>query len=77
MAATTTVTHYDAAVEMHAMRRAGMPGSGKNTHQIFSIDYDSLPPEARATIQLIFYIITGMSSDLRNAVQAAIKAAHP
>ena len=48
-----TTTKFDTAVEEHAMRKAGMLGSGKNANQVYSIDYDSLPPEARATIKLI------------------------
>ena len=41
------------AIEEHAMRKAGMLGRGNNTNQVYSIDYDSLPPEARTTIGLI------------------------
>jgi len=48
-----TVTHTDMAIEEHAMRKAGMLGTGKNTNRVYSIDYDSLPPEARETIKLI------------------------
>jgi len=48
-----TVTHYDRSIEEHAMRKAGMLGTGKNANRVYSIDYDSLPPEARATIKLI------------------------
>jgi hypothetical protein len=40
-------------LEEHAMRKAGMLGSGTNANRIFSIDYDSLPREARDTIALI------------------------
>lgn len=43
----------DMALEQHAMRRAGMLGSGTNANRVFAIDYDSLPPEARDTIKLI------------------------
>lgn len=48
-----TTTKRDMSLEEHAMRKAGMLGTGKNTNRIFSIDYDSLPPEARDTIKLI------------------------
>lgn len=48
-----TVTHYDRSIEEHAMRKSGMLGSGKNSNQVYAIDYDSLPPEARDTIKLI------------------------
>jgi hypothetical protein len=41
------------ALEEHAMRKAGMLGTGKNANRVFSIDYDSLPPEARDTIKRI------------------------
>lgn len=47
------VTHYDKAIEEHALRKQGMIGRGANENVLFSIDYDSLPPEARRTIQLI------------------------
>jgi guanyl-specific ribonuclease Sa len=43
----------DRDLEEHAMRRAGMLGSGKNANNIFAIDYDRLPPEAHETIKLI------------------------
>jgi ribonuclease T1 len=46
-------TKLDMDLEQHAMRRAGMLGSGKNTNRVFAIDYDSLPQEARDTIKLI------------------------
>jgi ribonuclease T1 len=46
-------TKLDMDLEEHAMRRAGMLGSGKNANRVFAIDYDSLPLEARATIKLI------------------------
>jgi ribonuclease T1 len=49
----TTNIKRDMALEEHAMRRAGMLGTGKNANRVFAIDYDSLPPEARATIKLI------------------------
>jgi ribonuclease T1 len=49
----TTTTKLDEALEEHAMRRAGMLGTGKNANHVFAIDYDSLPPEARDTIKLI------------------------
>lgn len=49
-----TTTHYDMAIEAHGLRRHGMLGRGVGMgNALFSIDYDSLPPEARATIQLI------------------------
>lgn len=51
-----THTKYDTTVEEHAMRKQGMLGSGKNANQMYSIDYDSLPHEARTTIARI---ITG------------------
>ena len=47
------VTHYDKAIEEHAMRKQGMVGRGPNANSVFSIDYKDLPPEARRTIQLI------------------------
>src|SRR5215472_2488758 len=47
------VTHYDQTVAEHAMRKAGMLGTGRNANQVYSIDYDSLPSEARDTIKLI------------------------
>jgi guanyl-specific ribonuclease Sa len=48
-----THTKLDMTLEEHAMRRAGMLGSGANANRVFAIDYDSLPPEARDTIKLI------------------------
>lgn len=48
-----TTSKYDMSLEEHAMRKAGMLGSGSNANRIFSIDYDSLPREARDTIALI------------------------
>jgi ribonuclease T1 len=48
-----TLAKYDMSLEEHAMRKAGLLGTGKNANQVYSIDYDSLPPEARATIKLI------------------------
>lgn len=49
----TTSVFRDTDTEQHAMRQAGMLGRGHNTHSVFSIDYLSLPPEARTTIGLI------------------------
>jgi guanyl-specific ribonuclease Sa len=48
-----THTQLDLSLEQHAMRRAGMLGTGHNANRVFAIDYDSLPPEARDTIKLI------------------------
>jgi guanyl-specific ribonuclease Sa len=49
-----TTTKFDQALEEHAMRKQGMLGRGKGMgNALFSIDYDSLPPEARNTIKLI------------------------
>lgn len=48
-----THTKKDMALEEHALRKQGMLGSGKNANTLFSIDYDSLPPQARDTIKLI------------------------
>lgn len=48
-----TTSKFDMSLEEHAMRKAGMLGTGTNTNRIFSIDYDSLPREARDTIALI------------------------
>ena len=48
-----TTSKFDMALEEHAMRKAGMLGTGRNANQVFSIDYDSLPAEARDTIRLI------------------------
>jgi ribonuclease T1 len=54
MPGTPVATEFrDAAVEDHAMRKAGMLGTGKNSNQVYSIDIDSLPQEARDTIKLI------------------------
>ena len=47
-------THIDEALEEHGMRRHGMLGRGGGMgNSLFSIDYDSLPPEARTTIARI------------------------
>lgn len=48
-----TTPKFDMALEEHAMRKAGMLGTGRNANRVFSIDYDSLPPEARDTVKLI------------------------
>lgn len=49
-----TTTHYDVAIEAHGLRRHGMLGRGVGMgNALYSIDFDSLPPEARSTIQLI------------------------
>ena len=49
-----TTTHIDQALEEHGMRRHGMLGRGGGMgNSLFSIDYDSLPPEARTTIARI------------------------
>lgn len=48
-----TTTKFDMALEEHALRKAGMLGSGSNANRVYSIDYHSLPPEARDTIKLI------------------------
>jgi hypothetical protein len=48
-----THTKYDMAIEEHGLRKQGMLGSGRNANTLFSIDYDSLPPQARGTIALI------------------------
>lgn len=48
-----STTKLDMTLEEHAMRRAGMLGSGTNSNRVFAIDYDSLPPEARDTIKLV------------------------
>lgn len=53
MPAPVTTTRIDIALEEHAMRKAGMLGSGSNANRVFSIDYHSLPHEARDTIALI------------------------
>jgi guanyl-specific ribonuclease Sa len=50
-----TTTRIDIALEEHAMRKAGMLGTGSNANRVFSIDYHSLPPEARDTIALIIH----------------------
>lgn len=50
------VTHssYDMAIEAHGLRKQGMLGRGGGMgNALYSIDYDSLPPEARTTIGLI------------------------
>lgn len=50
------VTHkaVDTQLEAHAMRKAGMLGRGAGMgNALYSIDYDSLPPEARTTIKHI------------------------
>lgn len=48
-----THTKKDLAIEEQAMRRHGLVGRGNNANSLFTIDYDSLPPEARTTIKLI------------------------
>ena len=54
MSGPVTTTHYDIAIEEHGMRKHGMVGRGSGMgNSLFSIDYDCLPPEARATIDLI------------------------
>lgn len=49
-----TTTYIDRALEQHAMRRHGLLGRGTGMgNALFAIDYDSLPYEARRTIDLI------------------------
>jgi guanyl-specific ribonuclease Sa len=47
---TNPVTHAD---EAHALRKAGVLGSGGNANQLYAMGYHSLPREAHATIRLI------------------------
>jgi ribonuclease T1 len=44
---------YDHDLEAHALREAGFLGTGANTNQVYSIDFNSLPREARETIGTI------------------------
>ena len=47
-------TKYDQAIEEHGLRKQGLIGRGVGMgNALFSIDYDSLPNEARTTIKLI------------------------
>lgn len=49
-----TSTYIDQSLEQHAMRKAGLLGRGVGMgNALFAIDYDSLPPEARRTVELI------------------------
>ena len=49
-----TTTFIDQSLEEHGLRRHGMLGRGGGMgNSLFAIDYDSLPPEARTTIQRI------------------------
>ena len=48
-----THTFIDHCLEEQAMRKAGMLGRGRNSHSLYSIDYCSLPREAKETIALI------------------------
>ena len=49
-----TTTYIDRSLEQHAMRRHGLLGRGGGMgNALYAIDYDSLPPEARRTIDLI------------------------
>ena len=46
--------YIDQSLEQHAMRKSGLLGRGGNMgNALYAIDYDSLPPQARATIALI------------------------
>lgn len=46
-----TSTYIDRSLEEHAMRKQGMLGRGAGMgNSLFAIDYDSLPPEGRATV---------------------------
>ena len=49
-----TTTYFDRTLEQHAMRQHGLLGRGGGMgNSLFAIDYDSLPTEARRTIDLI------------------------
>jgi ribonuclease T1 len=49
-----TTTYKDQSLEQHAMREHGLLGRGSGMgNSLFAIDYDSLPHEARKTIELI------------------------
>lgn len=49
-----TTPYIDQSLEQHAMRKSGLLGRGGNMgNALYAIDYDSLPPQARATIALI------------------------
>ena len=49
-----TTTFIDQSLEEHGLRRHGMLGRGGGMgNSLFAIDCDSLPPEARTTIQRI------------------------
>lgn len=48
------VPYFDQSLEQHAMREHGLLGRGGGMgNALFAIDYDSLPYEARKTIDLI------------------------
>ena len=48
------VPYFDQSLEQHAMRRHGLLGRGGDMgNALYAIDYDSLPYEARKTIDLI------------------------
>jgi len=48
------VPYFDQSLEQHAMREHGLLGRGGGMgNALFAIDYDSLPYEARKTIELI------------------------
>lgn len=48
------VTYYDRSLEQHAMRQHGLLGRGGDMgNMLYAIDYESLPFEARKTIDLI------------------------
>jgi len=49
----TATNSTDLSVEAHALREAGFLGSGANSNQLYSVDFHSLPREARETIGAI------------------------
>ena len=54
MPSPTTVPYVDQSLEAHAMRQHGLLGRGAGMgNSLYAIDYDSLPYEARKTIDLI------------------------
>lgn len=49
-----TVSYFDHSLEQHAMRQHGLLGRGGGAgNALYAIHYDSLPHEARMTIELI------------------------
>ena len=47
-------TYFDRSLEQHAMRQHGLIGRGAGMgNALYAIDYDSLPPQARRTVELI------------------------